>query len=249
METKVCSKCSTEKPATTDFYGVRGSSWASWCKVCYNEHQRVNSKPRKRDSQLDRDRQAKYRKEAKQRFDSGETKIAEGRKCCSCHEYKTAEHFGVDKIQKYGLRPECKECIHSRVVSVKYKERINAYHQSEPVQHRTKVERWHIRLFNTARICHPKRGLTFSLPNPEFVLDLWNKQQGRCYWFDLSMAPTTVKYHPLQPSLERLDNSMGYEPHNVVLVCLAANRARGKTPMETWREFCQVVRNKCQTTT
>lgn len=65
METKVCSKCSTEKPAT-DFHNKQ-----SWCKVCFNEYKRLNSKPRKRDSQLDKDRQARYREEARQRFDSG----------------------------------------------------------------------------------------------------------------------------------------------------------------------------------
>jgi hypothetical protein len=54
-------------------------------------------------------------------------------------------------------------------------------------------------------------------------------QRGLCYWFDVPLNPMDVFVagNPLSPSVDRLDNSKGYEPDNIVICCRMANLGKG----------------------
>jgi hypothetical protein len=75
----------------------------------------------------------------------------------------------------------------------------------------------------------------------EYVNFLFEKQKGKCYWFGVELIPSNIKKHPQQPSLDRLDNKLGYIKDNVVLTCYSANIGRNDTDKNTWIEFIKRI--------
>lgn len=49
------------------------------------------------------------------------------------------------------------------------------------------------------------------------------------------------KKHPLNFSLDRIDNSLGYTQNNVWIVSTWANRAKNTLSEEVFKEFCKCV--------
>ena len=77
---------------------------------------------------------------------------------------------------------------------------------------------------------------------PEFLEEMFNKQGGQCAWTGVTMV-TEVNGDRLRLlTLDRLDNSRGYTKDNVVLVCKAANQARGNASPEEFVRFIDDVR-------
>jgi hypothetical protein len=70
------------------------------------------------------------------------------------------------------------------------------------------------------------RDLTICIDD---LVYLWEKQQGRCHWLNIKMSleDLEIKDSPFAPSVERLNNDLGYVSGNVVLASRFANRGRG----------------------
>ncbi len=75
----------------------------------------------------------------------------------------------------------------------------------------------------------------------DYINFLFKKQEGKCFWFGVTLIPSNVKKHPQQPSLERLDNTLGYIKGNVVLSCYSANIGRNETNKDIWIEFIKLI--------
>lgn len=73
---------------------------------------------------------------------------------------------------------------------------------------------------------HGERDLEINIDD---IKDMWEKQKGLCYWLkiEMSLKDLAIKDSPFAPSVERLDNDLGYVPGNVVLASRFANRGRG----------------------
>lgn len=78
--------------------------------------------------------------------------------------------------------------------------------------------------------------------DPDFIKSLFEKQNGKCYWFGIDMIPSGVQHHPLKPSLDRIDNTRGYLRDNVVLTCQFANLGRGRLSAEVFKDFVTYLR-------
>jgi hypothetical protein len=61
--------------------------------------------------------------------------------------------------------------------------------------------------------------------NCAFLEELKNKQNGMCYWLSIPMDFTS-KDKLRKPSLDRLDNNIGYTKKNIVLSTVFANTGR-----------------------
>ena len=63
---------------------------------------------------------------------------------------------------------------------------------------------------------------------PEYLHQLYEKQEGKCYWSGLSLKEehSWIKHHPFAMSVDRLDNTKGYTPENVVLTRRLFNLGR-----------------------
>jgi hypothetical protein len=69
-----------------------------------------------------------------------------------------------------------------------------------------------------------------------FLEDLKNKQNGMCYWLNIPMD-FTLKDKLRKPSLDRLDNSIGYKKDNIVLTTVFANTGRRDATLFEMSEF------------
>jgi len=74
------------------------------------------------------------------------------------------------------------------------------------------------------------------------MVDQWREQNGDCYWFQVPMGfVEDHPYHPLTPSLDKVDPYHGYTFGNVVWACLAANTAKRDTDPDCWEDFLDLV--------
>jgi len=137
----------------------------------------------------------------------------EGRLLCSrCGFFKPPDSFYMDSKKKTEIRSMCKFCW-----SESYKQYIGFTLRGVMV-----------RILHSARnraqgnSMKPSREQAgqFEL-DLNFLLDLWLKQKGRCAYSDLIM--NTTPFTSCRLSLERLDNALGYVPHNVVFICSEFN--------------------------
>jgi len=73
------------------------------------------------------------------------------------------------------------------------------------------------------------------------VLDKYEEQQGRCFWFGVPLDPTADCRDPFKPSLDRLDVDGPYSADNVVLSSVAANMGRQRASTDRWTKFLAEV--------
>lgn len=88
---------------------------------------------------------------------------------------------------------------------------------------------WAQRLIYTAASNCRRSGRRISI-DAAYLRDIWEKQNGLCYWSGVPLEIT--RRSPWVVSLDRLDNSRGYEPGNVALASWLMNRARSNMTTE-----------------
>jgi len=103
------------------------------------------------------------------------------------------------------------------------------------------MKNWHKRVYLSSL----DRANRFSLPfdiTPEFVLSLYRKQNGKCFWFGVDLKSSRNQKDPQIPTLDRIDCKGGYTKNNVVLACFAANIGRNTTTPRRFKEFVKLVK-------
>jgi len=156
--------------------------------------------------------------------------------CKKCNEYKPLSDFY--KTQK-GLL--CKFHVNEkgRENKKKYRENIK-----NVIKEKLKYQERKIRLWANILIQHTKKRNCETTLTINDVLDLYDNQNGLCFWFKIPLLPSLTKKHPQQPSIDRLDRHKGYTKDNVVLCCYAANIGRNETDLEVWKEFITLLIDK-----
>ena len=78
-----------------------------------------------------------------------------------------------------------------------------------------------------------------------YLIKQYSKQKGMCYWTGFPIDPYGVyeSPNPLAPSLERLDESKGYIPGNVVICLRLFNLGRQRCPEFKFREQIQSLKD------
>lgn len=89
---------------------------------------------------------------------------------------------------------------------------------------------------------HGERDLEITLDDIKL---LWEQQNGKCHWLniDMSLEDVMIKDSPFAVSVERLDNSLGYVPGNIVLASRFANRGRGAYNGSDFKERLDTLLN------
>lgn len=140
--------------------------------------------------------------------------------CSHCKLNKTVDYFRKNITYKDGYHNKCKKCEYEICT-----ESRQAYG-----------------LKNWAKICflQAKKHSKYDFDiDEQFILDLYEKQNGRCYWFNVELKPSNIAKYPWQPSLDRLDREKGYTKDNVVLTCYSANIGRNTSSVEIFNEFIE----------
>lgn len=152
-----------------------------------------------------------------------------GRQCSKCGEVKSDNDFYQSQR---GNR--CKECILIGTRKYKRKKRMDPEHRKIEAdkQKERRVRLWQNTLIHDSK----NRGVEHTLTIGD-INQLFQKQNGLCYWFNVPLIPSNDSKHPQQPSLDRLDRTKGYTLDNVVLTCYSANIGRNETSIEDWEKF------------
>jgi hypothetical protein len=82
-----------------------------------------------------------------------------------------------------------------------------------------------------------RRCREFSL-TLECVMQLWEKQGGKCAMSGDFMSYNHKGRSPLALSIDRIDNACGYTPDNIWLTTVRVNRARGEFSIEEFIGMC-----------
>jgi hypothetical protein len=137
------------------------------------------------------------------------------KKCTKCNLEKDEESFYLRGNGK--RRPVCRMCYNTN---------------------------WKYRLIGTLfsreylnkQIEHKEKRCRDIEINGAFLEDLKEKQNGMCYWLKIPID-FTMKDKLRKPSLDRLDNSIGYRIDNIVLTTVFANTGRNSATVEEMSEF------------
>jgi hypothetical protein len=158
------------------------------------------------------------------------------KQCSKCGVIKNINDF-----YKSQRGTKCREC--TLQIGREYKKNkrmVPEFRKNESKkQKERRVRLWQNTLLNDSN----KRNVIREI-DVDFINELYEKQNGLCYWFKIPLTPSTGKKHPQQPSLDRLDRNKGYTKDNVVLTCYAANIGRNENDVETWSEFLNVLFQK-----
>ena len=155
------------------------------------------------------------------------------KKCSKCKTIKSIDDF---YITQRGHR--CKECLLDITRNYKRKKRLNPEHRKTEGQKQKerRVRLWQNTLLHDSK--HRKIEHTLTIND---INEMFEKQNGLCYWFKIPLIPSNKHKHPQQPSLDRLDRHKGYTKNNVVLCCYSANIGRNENDLETWEKFLQLI--------
>lgn len=156
--------------------------------------------------------------------------------CSKCDKVLNKSCFGLNRTKKDGLQDYCKQCMSNY---------SKAHHRK-----RSELDSWHTKLYWGARrasIQRKKKGLNVASVisiTPNDILSVYKKQEGLCYWTGLKLdLETKIKWNPRAASLDRLDNSKGYEADNIVLCLWCVNRMRGVMTVEEFKQLIKEMRN------
>jgi hypothetical protein len=191
------------------------------CRTCLNEKERVKRRklgiPEKKigvDAEKRKETRKKWREERKNKS----FPLLYFKNCNRCKLDLEITNFTKDEKTKDGFRNYCKQCRKetSGVTAKKYK-----------------VKNWAKIL-----ILNAKRHSLQVEVDENFILSLFEKQNGKCFWYKVNLIPSEIEKFPNQPSLDRLDRNIGYTKENVVLACYTANIGRNITSQEVFQVFC-----------
>ena len=93
-----------------------------------------------------------------------------------------------------------------------------------------------ILLLATARNVSIRRNHNFNL-DIKYMYELWDKQDGKCYYTGIPMTKTFNQKSPYQMSIDRIDSNIGYIKGNICLCCLSINFAKNSFTVEEIMKF------------
>jgi hypothetical protein len=159
--------------------------------------------------------------------------ISMGKQCSKCNVIKSEEDFYTSQRGS-----KCKECILKVTRDYKRKSRLNPeFKKNESLKQKER----RVRLWQNTLIHDSKRNKEHNLTVDD-VNEMFKKQNGLCYWFNVPLIPSNNSKHPQQPSLDRLDRNKGYTIDNVILTCYSANIGRNENNVEVWEDFLKVLK-------
>lgn len=219
---KICSSCKEEKDESQFVKSSRyRSGFVSQCKVCqYEAHKRWKAK--RRENFEDRLR-------------------SDGQKRCNrCEETKPRTEFHVDSTKPDGRKNVCRDCAtgwqHSRYLGPEHEDLRERHKQNAAKQRRENPVSY---LLSGARQRAKKKGIEFSITHEDITIP------EVCPVLGIELRPTRERYAGFRdnsPSLDRIDNSKGYVPGNVMVISMRANSIKRDATLEELEKIVEFLK-------
>ena len=159
------------------------------------------------------------------------------KRCTRCEQVYQgiAENFDIHHKKKdgtYSYAGQCKTCL-------------AAARAARSSHYKTDIALYTKRFMSATRCRAKQDGLDFDL-TPDFLVDLWHQQEGKCYYSGREMdllAATPTKTHPhvMFPSLDKKIPEKGYVQGNVCWTLYGVNRMKNDFTEQQFLEFCKIV--------
>lgn len=145
------------------------------------------------------------------------------------------QHFDIHTIKKdgsYQYTGKCKQCM------TLYRSRLSAHQKTD-------INLYVQKLIGSVKNRAMQYKIDYDL-DVTFLVDMWNQQQGRCFYTNQLMnlnAATKTKTSPHIdfPSLDRLYPDRGYIKTNVVWCKWGVNRMKSNLTIDQFKNFCKLV--------
>jgi len=159
--------------------------------------------------------------------------ISMDKQCNKCGVIKSENNFYHSQRSS-----KCKECILLGTRDYKRKKRLDPEHRKKEG---VKQKERRVRLWQNTLIHDSKNRNVENILTVEDINEMFENQNGLCFWFKVPLVPSNKTKYPQQPSLDRLDRNKGYTKDNVVLTCYSANIGRNETTVEEWEKFLKLL--------
>ena len=148
--------------------------------------------------------------------------------CGRCNRTLTAESFNADRSSTTGLQTYCRDCHKKEIYEIT--STFNGF-LSKLVANLTRTTK--------------KKKIEMTL-TPADIASLYEKQQGRCAVTNFVMTSSykndsVKKISVRNISVDRIDESRGYTPDNIRLVCMAVSILKAKFTEEELVAFCTAM--------
>ena len=223
---KFCGRCNETKPTyafSKDSY--RKDFLAAWCRECTKKIKKIN-----KDTRIERQAIAN---------DLADKGL---KKCTVCCQIKKLEHFRVRKAKgNFVFVSYCIKC--ERQKNREYQSQIKD--ETSVANHERRIAYPEKVILYGVRKRSKDRNLKFDL-DQKFIDDLWVKQEGKCAISGISFEcfykkSSAGKRDPLRPSLDRINNDLGYIKGNVRFVLWIVNLGISNYGEDLYKEVCSAV--------
>lgn len=75
----------------------------------------------------------------------------------------------------------------------------------------------------------------------KYLIELWNKQNKRCYYTGKKMSLTGYQTNPLAMTVDRKNSNKGYVKGNVVLCCSIVNRMKQNLSLQSLLTWSRIL--------
>lgn len=158
--------------------------------------------------------------------------------CTKCGDTKPVAEFRADPRKKSGLRSTCRQCDNARATEYqgasveRYIKHILCVANRQNLKTRRKRK-------NKKAVIWQDNCIT-----PEFLMQLYNWQNGKCAITGLEMTWVTgggSAGRQFNISVDRRDSEQGYVPGNIQLVCKAVNLMKHDFDDASFKFWCKAV--------
>jgi hypothetical protein len=146
----------------------------------------------------------------------------------------------ISEYYKSQRGTKCKEC--KLIYGKSYKREKRKDTEFKKIESEKQKKR-RVRLWINSLVHDSKRRNIEHTITKEEIEEIYDNQNGLCYWFGVPLIPSLKHKYPLQPSLDRLDRNRGYTKDNIVICCYTANIGRNENDLETWLDFLNILKN------
>lgn len=260
-KTKICNRCKKELPYHEDYFWKDKSKKDGFSTICINCKSNNIQKPSRDNKELETrmctvcnvekplhkkfyhnivksktifcvrckeckrikiDKLGNEIKERPRRYVNEGYKFCKG---CSKILPLTSEYFHTCSQSNSGFYSMCKNCKRERRYKfTKYSLESVLNRRYSSIKCRAKSKEWKIDF------------------EKEYLLELWNKQNGLCALSGLQMTfSKTGVCDPMNVSVDRIDSNKHYTKDNVQLVCYVLNVMKTNLPMKEFLKICKSV--------